>query len=196
MFDSNSVGVFRGGPGLQPLNPKVKVGQMHVLCGSFNPLHAAHRWMYESIDEDGMVIQKYSGTGYAITSTTSEKYFEISTVRVDKEDLKQEELYKRLRQFTGYAPVLVTAQPLFADKYQVLKPYAEQVIFHIGFDNYERLVAINGLREVGELGCYFCVWPRNGKGFTRGPKNCFDSGLELPDNLRDISSTKIREAKV
>ena len=194
MFESNFIGVFRG-RGLEPMNPRAKVGQMHVMCGSWNPLHAAHRWMFESIDEDAMVVQRYGTRGYAIAATTSRKYFEISTARIGKEDLTQDDLMARLRQFTGYAEVLVTSQPLFADKYQVLRPYADEIIFHIGYDNYERLIQINGLREVGELGCNFCVWPRDGKSFTQGPKNCFASDIDLPSSLQGMSSTKIRSSR-
>lgn len=193
MFASNFVGVFRG-RNIEPLNPKAKVGQMHVMSGSYNPLHEAHRWMFQAIDEEAMVVQKYGGRGYAIAATTSSKYFEISTARVGKEDLTSEELIKRLRQFSGFANVLVTTQPLFADKLEALRPYAEEIIFHIGFDNYERLVEINGLREVGEMRCSFCVWPRNGRSLVNGPKNCFDSGVDLPEHLRGMSSTQIREA--
>jgi len=193
MIDSGSVGVFRG-RGIQPL-ARAKVGQMHVMCGSWNPLHDAHRWMFESIDMDAMVVQHYGTKGYAIAATTSSKYFEISTVRVGKEDLKEDELMKRLRQFSGYADVLVTSQPYFIDKALILQPYAEEVIFHIGYDNYERLIQINGLEEVSRMKCSFCVWPRNGGSFSRGPKNCFDSGVELPDHLRGMSSTAIREAQ-
>jgi nicotinic acid mononucleotide adenylyltransferase len=194
-FDSNFVGVFRGGRGIEPMNPRAKVGQMHVLCGSYDPLHDAHRWVYEAIDEEAMTIQRYGAGGYAVAATTSAKYFEISTSRVGKPDLTQDELMKRLRQFSGYANVLVTTQPLFVDKYEVLRPYAEEVIFHIGYDNYVRLVEINGLQEIGQMGCSFCIWPRNGGRFTRGPKNCFDSGVDLPDHLAPISSTQIRNSR-
>lgn len=194
MLDSNFVGVFRG-RGLVPLNPRAKVGQMHVLCGSYDPLHDGHRWVYESIDPDAMVVQRYASNGYAVAATTSSKYFEISTSRIGKEDLSQDELMKRLRQFTGYADVLVTSQPLFADKYEVLRPYADEVIFHIGYDNYVRLVTVSGLKEVGQMGCSFCVWSRNGNHFTKGPKNCFDAGLDAPPHLVGISSTQIRKER-
>ncbi len=198
MFDSNYVGVFRGlgrARGLEPFSPKMKVGELHVLCGSFDPLHDGHRWMFESIDEDAMVVQRYGSAGYAVAATTSAKYFEISTSRVGKADLTKDELMKRLRQFTGYADVLVTAQPLFVDKYEVLRSYAEEVIFHIGYDNYVRLVEINGRAAVSKMGCSFCVWPRNGMRLASGPKNCFDSGVELPLHLAGISSTQIRNSR-
>lgn len=194
MFDSSFAGVFRGGRGIEPIALRAKIGQMHVMCGSWNPLHDAHRWMFESIDEDAMVVQKYGNRGYAVSATTSAKYFEISTSRIGKEDLSKDELMKRLRQFTGFAPVLVTSQPLFSDKYEVLRQYAEDIIFHIGYDNYLRLVEINGLKSIGEMGCSFCVWPRNGGRFIQGPKNCFDSGIDLPAHLAGMSSTQIRNS--
>lgn len=194
MIDATSVGVFRG-RGVQPFAPKMKVGTLHVMCGSWNPLHDAHRWMYESIDMESTIVHRYSARGYAVVATTSAKYFELSTVRVGKENLTDAELMSRLRQFQGYANVLVTAQPYFADKCAILQPYADQIVFHIGYDNYERLIQITGASEISKMPCTFCVWPRNGDSFTAGPKNCFDSGIELPAHLQGMSSTKIREAQ-
>jgi len=180
---------------LGPISPRYRLGEMHVLSGSFNPLHDAHRWMYESIDEDNFVVQNYGREGYAVAATTSDKFFEISVRRVGKEDLDSSELLKRLTQFNGYSKVLVTDSPLFSDKYEYLRPHAEKVIFHIGYDTYARLVAMSSLQEVGELGCLFCVWPREGQSFTKGPKNCYPSPLELPAHLYGMSSTKIRASR-
>lgn len=57
---------------LGPISPRYRLGEMHVLSGSFNPLHDAHRWMYESIDEDNFVVQNYGREGYAVAATTSD----------------------------------------------------------------------------------------------------------------------------
>jgi len=179
---------------LGPISPRYKIGEMHVLPGSFNPLHAGHRYMYESIDEDNFVIQGYGRDGYAVAATVSDKFYEISTSRIGKEDLDSSELLKRLSQFHGYAKVLVTDSPLFRDKCDYLKPHADKIIFHVGYDTYERLVNMSEPGEVESLDCFFCVWSRDGKSITRGPRNCYASPVDLPANLQGISSTKIRSS--
>ena len=190
MYAFDFAGVFRG----QKVEPFTgKVGVLHVVPGSFNPVHAAHRWMYESIDDESIIGRRVGGYE-AVCATTSAKYFEISTSRFGKEDLTDQELLTRLRQFSGYAPVLVTTQSLFSDKYAVLKPFGEKVVFHVGMDTYERLVKASSLTEVGRLGCYFCVWPRAGVKLPgNAPLNCYSSNVEPPPHLEGLSSTKIRE---
>lgn len=193
MYASNFVGVFHGQK-VEPL--KGRVGILHVVPGSFNPVHDAHRWMYESIDEESTIEVKYSKSSHVVYATSSAKYFEISTSRFGKESLSEEEILNRARQFSGYAPVLVTTQSLFINKYEVLKPFGEHIVFHIGMDTYERLMDFNG-SEVGTYGCFFCVWPRSGSKLTKGaPKNCYSSGIEAPPHLLDLSSTKIRQGLV
>lgn len=196
MFDSNSAGVFRG-QRIDPVSPEDRVGILHVVSGSFNPLHDAHRWMYESIDEEGVIGRKYAKDSYAIAATTSAKYFEISTSRVGKEDLKPEELMTRLRQFSGYAPVLVTEQSLFVHKYEVLKSIGERIVFHLGLDTFDRLLKAQGHSEVSRYGCMFCVWSRGGRWLPKGaPANCYSSDLEPPSHLADLSSTRIRAGEL
>lgn len=184
-----TVQLFKG-RGLQPFN-RVRVGHMHIMPGSWNPLHDAHRWMFDHIEDEAVSSHAYEG-GVAYSSTTSAKYFELSTSRIGKEDLKEEELSRRLSQFAGYADVIVTPYPYFSDKYEALRPFANLIVFHIGYDNYERLREISGEATISQMKCRFCVWPRNGKRLEKGPKNCFDSGVDLPAPLQGMSSTQIR----
>jgi hypothetical protein len=89
--------------------------------GAFNPLHAGHRRLA------------------AVTAEMLRRpvAFELSVENVDKPPLAEAEIRRRLRQFEGVAPVVLTRAPTFRRKAELF-PGAT---FVIGYDTLERLFA-------------------------------------------------------
>jgi hypothetical protein len=92
-----------------------------LLPGAFNPLHAGHRQLATVAAE--LLHQPVT--------------FEISVENVDKPPLTEEETRRRLRQFTGFAPVVLTRAPTFRRKAALFPGRC----FVIGYDTLERLFA-------------------------------------------------------
>ena len=97
---------------------------LNIVPGSFNPLHAAHRFLYHAALDFG---------GYAM--------YEISISRDGKIAYTKEELQRVLYQFLYYAPVVVTTYPTFREKTSFFKEkWAGMVDYHIGIDTARRLL--------------------------------------------------------
>src|SRR5579862_3090084 len=92
-----------------------------VLPGAFNPLHEAHLTLAD----------------IAMRLESKPVAFELSVANVDKLELSDEEVRRRLLQFAGKAPVWLTHAALFTDKAQLF-PGAT---FAIGADTAARLLA-------------------------------------------------------
>jgi hypothetical protein len=183
----SDTGIWVGGYDLHPLNDTAFF-DLHVVPGSFNPLHDGHRHIYDSIQ-----IDRWG----------SAKFFEISASRVDKEDLTKDEIFQRLDQFRGYAPVIVTKESLFIDKIKLLRRCCvSQLHFHMGIDTYQRAVDNYGIDGIEALDAKFHVWPRIHKGVLQDlqsvpvrPVNV----VAVPQTraeLLAVSSTAIRSANV
>jgi hypothetical protein len=91
-----------------------------LLSGSFNPLHEGHRQLLEVGSE---MLRR-------------EGYFELPVINADKAPLDPAEARRRLAQFAGFAPVILTRAPLFSQK-ALLFPGA---VFILGVDTAERLI--------------------------------------------------------
>lgn len=152
---------------------------VHVLSGSFNPLHNGHRAVYDAIQE-------------------KPKVYEISLVRSGKEALDVEGLRERLSQFQWKAPVLVLNQSKFIHKAGVIPG---KVIFHIGADTALRILMDHGIAEVQGMRCSFMVYSRmvgnelmSIKDFDRVPCN-FRAGTDLDCAVAWLSSTGLRNGE-
>jgi hypothetical protein len=91
-----------------------------VMPGSFNPLHRGHRLLAE-------VAGRRLG---------SPVHFELSVSNVDKPDLGDDEVARRVTQFVGVAPVWVTRAATFAAKADLFPG----TVFVLGHDTATRLI--------------------------------------------------------
>jgi hypothetical protein len=90
-----------------------------IFPGAFNPLHQGHRRL----------------AAVAAARLQRPVAFELSVENVDKPPLTAAEVRRRLRQFVGLAPVLLTRAPTFRRKAELFPGRT----FVIGYDTLERL---------------------------------------------------------
>lgn len=162
--------------------------KLHLVPGSFNPLHETHKEIFHSIEnEQG----KYC-------------FFEISVERVDKEMVTLPELSKRLEQFEGYAPVVVSRAPRFVTKIGTYVSHVKHITFHVGIDTITRMADDYGVFGIQGLYANFIVHDRimNGKRMSLNtefgrnvPMNCTPGKAERTEDSLKRSSTNIRNAK-
>ena len=167
-----------------------------LLCGSFNPLHDAHRRLAE----------------VAAGLLGRDPMFELGLVNADKAPIAEEEAERRAAQFAGYAPVLLSAEPRFADKVG----WVRESVFVLGADTLARLVdprfygrdrgeMLHAFARIRESGCRFLVAarldPSGGRVRTladcavpRGFERLFES-IPVADFRMDLSSTELRERR-
>lgn len=163
-----------------PLGPS-RYGTVYVYPGSFNPLHDGHRSIYDSL-------------GNHIHDTC----YETSISRWQKPNVSLEELAKRLAQFVGYAPVIVTNVARMIEKIAVLP--CMELAFYVGIDTLVRMRDDYGSIGIGGLNARFIVYDRIVDGdklqtllteFPDVPRNCM-RGRERSVELMKVSSTSIR----
>jgi hypothetical protein len=144
-----------------------------VLPGSFNPLHDGHCWL-------AAVAARLLGEPAA---------FELTVENADKPPLADEEVGRRLAQFTWRGPLWLTRAPTFADKAQLF-PGAT---FIVGIDTAERIVAprfyqdsaarmTEALEAIRSWGCRFLVAGR----LDRSGVFASLEGLALPAGQGDL----------
>jgi cytidyltransferase-like protein len=164
-----------------------------LLSGSFNPLHDGHRQLAETAEAilDRPVL------------------FELPLVNAVKAPIAAEEARRRIAQFTGQAPVLLTRTPLFSQKADLFPGS----VFVVGVDTAERFLQQRfyhddpaemeaALRHFQATGCYFLV-----AGRLQGDQFITLADIDVPpayqslfqpipeDHFRlDISSTALRHA--
>ena len=159
---------------------------IQIIPGSFNPLHDAHRWIFDR------------------ANSLSPTFFEMSIRRWDKPDVSKVELAERLEQFQGYAPVIVTNQARMIGKLGILRKQciSDRIpVVHIGMDTLQRMFDDYGVKGVSGMHAFFIVYDRNMNGrnlclkdLKEIPVNC-GPGPEMAIDMRCISSTHIREAQ-
>lgn len=163
-----------------------------ILSGAFNPLHQGHTALADAAAEMLGV----------------DVVFELTAVNADKPPLAEEQLLRRLLQFAGRYPVVVTSAPTFQAKSHLF-PGAT---FVVGYDTAARILQarfyggeeaqmVAALNEIRKQGCSFLVaGRRDGQGqFHEAdelaiPATLKDLFLPLPGHRfrRDISSSEIR----
>lgn len=153
---------------------------LNIIPGSFNPLHAAHRFIYNCAGHTGPAI------------------YEISLLREGKPQYSKEELLKILYQFLYYAPVIVTTHPTFIEKTHLFKSIKafNAVTYHIGVDTAEKVLEQNP-ETVDCNYSTFSVYPRiiNGDLKKMKPHHKFIGNSFLaPENVMKMSSTDIRNS--
>ena len=162
-----------------------------LLSGSFNPLHKGHEQLAE-------VASQLVGARAA---------YEISVVNVDKPPLEEREVRRRLVQFKGKWPVVLTRARTFVEKASLFPGCT----FVIGWDTAVRLIhpryyeggedgMIEALTAMSEAGCKALVAGRVQDGVFRtlgdiaipsGFSEMFEAVPE--DRFRsDVSSTELR----
>ncbi len=170
-------------------NMRLDVMRLHVVPGSFDPLHESHKELFDQI-----VVTDSSADEY--------RFFEISIERVDKDMITLPQLGERLKQFEGYAPVIVTRAPRFIEKIGLLLQYANKLQFHVGIDTIIRMRDDYGTLGIQGLASRFTVYDRilNGEHKdlstefgNRVPRNCFPAQLQRSEASLKRSSTEIRE---
>ena len=174
--------------------PGRRLSGVVLLCGSFNPLHDAHRRLAE----------------VAAGLLGRDPVFELGLVNADKAPIAEEEAERRAAQFAGYAPLLLTAEPRFADKVG----WVRESVFVLGADTLARLVdprfyagdrggMPGAFARIRESGCRFLVAarldPSSGRMLTlahcavpRGFERLFEA-IPESDFRMDLSSTELRE---
>lgn len=156
-----------------------------ILSGSFKPLHTAHKFVYDNI-------------------ASGNKTYEVSISRRNKNDYSFAQLLDCVRQFEGYAPVMVTNLPRFAEKAGFLG--RQSPTFHIGGDTLRRLLVDHSVHFINALLCNFIVYDRYVDGQTISynsifeavprylvPENVHEQLFHVPQELRSISSSEIRK---
>lgn len=157
---------------------------LHIVPGSFNPLHAAHKEIHDHISWPSELT-----------------FYEVSIVRVDKEMVSFDELRTRLVQFKNYAPVVVTRAGRFVEKIGTLLQHSKLLVFHVGIDTVTRMRDDYGTIGIQGLAATFVVYDRivNEKlrslstSFRSGvPFNCVASPAIRSEENLSMSSSKLR----
>jgi hypothetical protein len=163
-----------------------------ILSGSFNPLHQAHQ---------SLAVLATQRLGMDVD-------FELSISNVDKPELEETEVSRRLSQFRHHARVWITRAPTFVEKAR----WFPGVVMVVGFDTALRVIDPKyyrndlklrdaALKFLRDRDCSFLVAGRlDGEGIFRGLDD-----LEIPsegdglfdgipeDEFRlDLSSSEIR----
>jgi hypothetical protein len=161
-----------------------------ILSGAFNPLHAGHL---------GMAAAAAAICGAPVS-------FELAVRNADKGTLAAAEVARRAAQFAGWASLVLSAAPLFAQK-ATLYPGCT---FVIGYDTAVRLLhpryygdgaaMCAALDQLRAAGCRFLVAGRlaGGRFLTLAdlviPVGYADIAAPIPEQVfrADISSTELR----
>lgn len=164
-----------------------------ILSGSFNPLHRGHQALAQT----------------AARILDAPVAYELSVANVDKPQLSEPEVRRRVAQFEGKAPLALTREPVFWKKSRLMPGCA----FIIGADTAFRLVEpryyegsrskmLIALERMRRNDCRFFVAGRSdGTAFLTLSDVPIPDGFEtmfaaIPETAfrSDLSSTQIRQA--
>ncbi len=152
-----------------------------LLPGSFNPLHSGHEGLMAAAER----VSNRSGA------------YELSVENVDKPVLPRPELERRLRQFRGKRPVVVTRAATFSAKVRLFA----DCYFAIGYDTAVRLLMpayYGGLEEMERAfqamraaGCRYAVAGRLHAGRYRSLED-LDPPVAYQDLFQPVPETAFR----
>lgn len=171
--------------------------ELHVVPGSFNPLHDSHREIFQHAFSYLPDLTVTAPPGLAC--------YEMSINRFDKPPVTLEQLTERLQQFRGETYVLVSRASRFIDKIETYRPHVGKLTFHIGIDTIIRMKSDYGLRGIEDLKAKFVVYDRiiSDKLQTLEtecaeymPKNCQMANMKRSHESLIRSSTAIRNHQV
>lgn len=173
-----------------PARPEPTPGRA-LLSGSFNPLHDGHT---------GLLVAGSAHAGRPLA-------FELTVHNADKGLLTAVEVGRRIAQFRGRHPVVITREPLFTAKAALLP----ESLFVVGYDTADRLVRPRyysddaramhaALAAIRDRGGRFLVAGRRVEGRYRTladvpvPVEFADLFEPLPESAfrLDLSSTELR----
>ena len=165
-----------------------------ILSGSFNPLHEGHEALADA-------ASRILGEPVA---------YELSVANVDKPPLREDEVRRRVAQFSGKASIVLTRVPVFYKKANLLPGCT----FIIGADTAVRLFdpryysgskanMLLAMEQMRQRDCRFLVAGRiEGRAFrtlsdVRIPADFARMFSAIPESefRSDVSSTQIRQAR-
>ena len=116
-----------------------------ILSGSFNPVHRGH-----------VKLLNYSSQMLDIN-----KYYEISLSNVDKPDIDQADLIKRIKNFDSGEKIIISRSSKFIDKSEIYK----NSYFVVGYDTAVRILDESYLSSGESLEGLFSVLRKNNCSF-------------------------------
>lgn len=158
--------------------------EVHIVAGSFDPLHDAHKNLFNNIHHNN-------------------KYYEMSLIRFGKSYLTFNELQKRIKQFEWYSPIIIMNEWRYCKKLPLINTNNE-INFHIGFDTAERLINTETKDDLDQIKCYFHVYSRGIDNEIKTIKHLkyipksFIEGIHFDKTIKEklfISSTNIRNGQ-
>lgn len=155
-----------------------------ILPGSFNPIHDAHKWLYESAKD------RYDAY--------DSQYYEMSISRVDKPPVSVLDLEERLKKMPN--KTLITNAPRMIQKIGLLVDYCCNLEIFCGVDTIIRMADDYSQIGIGGLNAAFYVTDRimNGEVVSYSSldwKSRPDNIVKWktpPEHLLSVSSTAIR----
>ena len=167
----------------QPLTTLADFKNLVVYPGSFNPLHDGHKGLTDLLISHGFKM-----------------VFEISRSRYQKPPYDKNHMDRLVKQFTGYADLLVSDAPLFSQKRDQLAQFDPYWV--MGYDTAKRWLDENKkvddaeLKRISNMKVIFVG--RLSDGVYHDPSNLLNGSETFETKIFhfhcDISSTKIRES--
>ena len=154
------------------------LGIIHLIPGSFNPLHGGHRNLSKSVKD---CFGRFTA-------------YELSLKRREKEPLSLDDLITRLEQFEEDEFVVITNADFFARKAGCFRKEVE-VHFHLGYDTAVRILSDDTKLGIQGIRANFWVYDRGDKTYNdlpEKPSNMLGGNL-CSNEFLNVSSTQIRQ---